>query len=863
MVERQLPKLHTRVRFPSPAFPVNASRDYSYDASGNLLSVSEPAKSGKADVSYTYDGLRRQITETSGGLTHVYAYDLAGNRLSTLYGGLSVPLVSTYDEQNRLSTLTQGALVTTYAYDHNGNVLTKTLPNGDVSASIYDALNRTTSLAGTSGASLALYSYGYAYDALGNVRQVSETYSNSSLNRVVTNTYDDANRLTQEAVTGSGAGTTAFSYDAAHNRQTMTKGGVTTNYSYNSRNQLTSFSDGLQTVSYTYDDNGNRTGRTKGTTTDSYQWDIENRLVGYNGPEVPPSGGEEGPLPVTKEFIGEIPTGGKALGHGTIYHVTDGPYPGLATYYEGDPNPRYRADYYWVSSSGTDVRGLVETSKSPAILMEKRLARLSGGGAQDEGWLYYRNFPTNAVLTADWAFYNQDFDPYEELHAITTWASTSGRLFMYDYRTRRVELQVDGNVTKVVFSGGTSVREFEDGVATVDYVRGSDWGGGVGGILYTARAGVPSFTHYNRRGDVTAKTDGTGTVTYQATYEAFGNRATEVGSTPDRLKSNTKDEDIPGYANEGFRFRDLETGAFLSKDPAGFVDGPNLYAYVVQNPWTKFDPEGLESLKDARKDGKVTIAESQDLQFTDKEATAVLKQYNAPVVTPKDVSDKTPQGFMQDINPVSKINDLRREFPGMSDSEVFAASSAKSNAARARYELVKNEGSQRDAQNIQLSMAMISLTTEMAMIPFSGIRAPAELLQGASSSTLRTPLNPMGPMKGPVTIKPPPNVSLAEIAEVQAYVQGANEAWRVGALSQVGRVPTAGSLRAAASQAAAAERAAGSYTGVVGHVPDTTWTGQAVGFSWLDQTSRVNSSIGGQAAAYPVGFQPTGFTLGQ
>src|SRR6266705_3272085 len=24
-----------------------------------------------------------------------------------------------------------------------------------------------------------------------------------------------------------------------------------------------------------------------------------------------------------------------------------------------------------------------------------------------------------------------------------------------------------------------------------------------------------------------------------------------------------------------------------------FVDGPNLYCYVRQNPWTKFDPEGL------------------------------------------------------------------------------------------------------------------------------------------------------------------------------------------------------------------------------------------------------------------------------
>ena len=32
---------------------------------------------------------------------------------------------------------------------------------------------------------------------------------------------------------------------------------------------------------------------------------------------------------------------------------------------------------------------------------------------------------------------------------------------------------------------------------------------------------------------------------------------------------------------------------FINRDPAGFVDGPNLYTYVKQNPWTGFDPEGL------------------------------------------------------------------------------------------------------------------------------------------------------------------------------------------------------------------------------------------------------------------------------
>lgn len=34
----------------------------------------------------------------------------------------------------------------------------------------------------------------------------------------------------------------------------------------------------------------------------------------------------------------------------------------------------------------------------------------------------------------------------------------------------------------------------------------------------------------------------------------------------------------------------------------GFEDGPNLYAYVKQNPWTAFDPDGLKTKNDYRRD---------------------------------------------------------------------------------------------------------------------------------------------------------------------------------------------------------------------------------------------------------------------
>ena len=41
------------------------------------------------------------------------------------------------------------------------------------------------------------------------------------------------------------------------------------------------------------------------------------------------------------------------------------------------------------------------------------------------------------------------------------------------------------------------------------------------------------------------------------------------------------------------RYRDLETGVFLTRDPIGYADGPNIYCYVSCNPITHFDALGL------------------------------------------------------------------------------------------------------------------------------------------------------------------------------------------------------------------------------------------------------------------------------
>ncbi len=481
-----------------PSRPAD-DRNYSYDESGNLLAVSLPNDDGTRDASYVSDALRRVISETSFGLTHTYAYDLAGRRLRITFCVSGSVSTSTFDALGRTISFSENGRATTFAYDLGDNLLAKTLPDGEKVRLAYDGLKRTSRIDGFTPGGGQLYYSTYEYDLAGNTRHIVEYLGNALPDRTVDMAYDDADRLTFEWVTTDITRATAYLYDFAGNRwHKSVDGAPPLTLVYNALNQLTLTYDANQVQYFTYDANGNRISKVVRTETDKletiYHYDVENRLTDV---VVPPPTFTKSSYPESYHF---------AYDHRTRRVLKQ-----------------------------VNLRLLRGSAKSG-----------TGGGTK----------------------------------ITSTWQSYSGGLRLEDYTETT-----------------TGVPNPDAAVFSADYLRaGPELGGGTRGLLYSARgngAGIAAYKHYNHRGDVVAETNASGTLNYAGSYLAFGTRGAEFGSSVDAQRANTKEEDETGLLNEGMRYRDLDTGVFLTRDPLDFVDGPNLYSYVRQNPWTKWDPTGL------------------------------------------------------------------------------------------------------------------------------------------------------------------------------------------------------------------------------------------------------------------------------
>ena len=618
-------------------------RDYEYDTVGNLTNVTETADAN-ATVSYTYDELNRVSSETSVGVTHQYAYDLNGNRTNAVYGISGRSVAWEYDALNRITYIREGDHTTEYYYDLNSKPLWRAYPSKVWEARTFDGMGRLLTMTTTNMVNNGWFSMAYEYDLVGSALQMEQTSSNlvgQAQNATTTWGYDDRYRLTNEtvAIVGGTTSVSSYTWDAADNRLSMIKSvdGIlasTTVYTNNALNQITGYvaeAPDLATtnVVYQYDANGSRTNKSVTVAGDgdpgvtSYTYDEDNRLIAV-------AGGDDPGNP-THHFKYDYRSRRYQRGTPTesTYHIFDG---GLSIQEYDDPT--LRISDAGISEYDTNQDGQNSQPTSATVVEGRQGIRLEGNawkkvplpvtlnsgsvlefevkienvgeiiaiGVDDDN--QYDN-PRRLFQLAGWQVATNIEQDYTGV-AVGSWIPVSipiGQYFSGSFSHITFVADDDANGQAAVSFRNISVRADSDplpySTLRTEFIRGEGMGGGVGGMVYSIKDDGNGnddiiCSHANHRGDVIARSDSAGSLTSFALYEAYGTRPYEWGDDPDRQKANTKEEEKDlDLLNEGMRYRDLETGTFINRDPIGYWDGPNMYCYVHCNPITHFDAYGL------------------------------------------------------------------------------------------------------------------------------------------------------------------------------------------------------------------------------------------------------------------------------
>jgi len=132
----------------------------------------------------------------------------------------------------------------------------------------------------TSGPSQTLQNLSYAYDAVGNITQITD-HADTGTGKVVNFNHDALNRLTFASTTA--ASSTPFraswAYDVLGNTTGYATSTATCTYSYAGKSYaypdaVTQIANGMSTSTFSYDQSGNE----NATGATGFSWDCRNRL---------------------------------------------------------------------------------------------------------------------------------------------------------------------------------------------------------------------------------------------------------------------------------------------------------------------------------------------------------------------------------------------------------------------------------------------------------------------------------------------------------------------------------------------------------------------------------------------------------
>ncbi len=557
--------------------PLGLTTSSSYDANGNLLSRTD--RNGNTS-SFTYNAVGELLTETDAlGNTSSYSYDAVGNLQSIRDANGSTTSYS-YDPLDRLlQEVYADATSRSYTYDPAGNTLSRTDNNGAVTAYSYDANNR-----------LILRDYpganddAIAYDPGGRLISAANTLFN------LTFAYDAADRLSSEAVNGI---TTSYGYNVAAGTNSISyPGGLTLQHDLDARGRIQTIRSGaIVAALYSYDAGDRVTSRSyplNGTST-SYSYNANNWIT-----SIVDNPGAFVNLGYTNDHEGNRLTEEKLhRPTNSLKFVYDAIYQ-LDRYQEGtltggviapilvDMNYQYDAVH---NRTSTLRNGALTNYTSNNLNQYTQVAGISTVNPL---------YDANGNLVFDGVnSYGYDFE-----NRLTLVNGGATAQYFYDPLGRRVQKNAGGATNFYLYAGESVIEEYDGGgIQQALYVYGNF----EDETLIRLSGGNTYFYHHNALGSVVALTDGAGAVAERYGYTAFGDVSffdgaynplpASVTGNP-YLFSGRRLDSESGLFYYRARSYDPLWGRFLQRDPAGYVDALNLYAYVRNNPVNFTDPYG-------------------------------------------------------------------------------------------------------------------------------------------------------------------------------------------------------------------------------------------------------------------------------
>jgi len=163
--------------------------------------------------------------------------------------------------------------------------------------------------------------------------------------------------------------------------------------------------------------------------------------------------------------------------------------------------------------------------------------------------------------------------------------------YRYDETNRRVAKTVNNIETRFIYNGQCELGTHDHG-GELRILGGLGLGAEIGDAIAIEKNDSILSPIHDHNGNLIALIDAkTGTLTHHTRYTAFG-ESFQDSPISWGFSSKRKDAET-GLIFFGRRYYDPESGRFITKDPLGDRDGPNLYAYVSNNPLIFIDLFGL------------------------------------------------------------------------------------------------------------------------------------------------------------------------------------------------------------------------------------------------------------------------------